>query len=305
VTRLGVTPTAAIAVLGPGGVGGFIAAALARAGAGVLVIARESTAEVIARDGIAVESVRIGDFTVRPAVATALSEPRDYLIIATKATGLESALSRIEAVPGLIVPLLNGLDHVAALRARFGADRVAAGAIRIEADRPAPGRIVQTSPFLRVDLAADDPALRPALERLQAILEPAGIPCRIGVGEAQILWSKLVRLCALACTTSASGRRLGFIRSDPEWRPVLEACVLEAAAVANAEGAGTDPAHTFAELDDAHPELGSSMQRDLDAGREPELDAIGGAVLRAGARHGLACPTIEGLVAGIAARMRG
>jgi 2-dehydropantoate 2-reductase len=304
-TRLGVTPTPAIAVLGPGGVGGFIAAALARAGAGVLVIAREPTAEVIARHGIAVESVRIGDFTVRPAVATALSEPSDYLIIATKATGLASALSRIEAVPDLIVPLLNGLDHVAALRARFGADRVAAGAIRIEADRPAPGRIVQTSPFLRVDLAADDPALRPALERLQAILEPAGIPCRIGVGEAQILWSKLVRLCALACTTSASGRRLGFIRSDPEWRPVLEACVLEAAAVANAEGAGTDPAHTFAELDDAHPELGSSMQRDLDAGREPELDAIAGAVLRAGTRHGLACPTIEGLVAGIAARMGG
>ena len=294
-----------VAVLGPGGVGGFIAAALARAGDDVLVIARESTAEVIARDGIAVHSMRIGDFTARPAVATELSASRDHLIIATKATGLEAALDRIEAVPGLIVPLLNGLDHVAALRARFGAGRVAAGAIRIEADRPAPGRIVQTSPFLRVDLAADDPALRSALEGLQAMLDGAGIPCRIGDGEAQILWSKLVRLCALACTTSASGRRLGFIRSDPEWRPVLEGCVLEAAAVANAEGAGIDPAHTFAELEDAHPELGSSMQRDIAAGREPELDAIAGAVLRAGARHGLECPTIEGLVARIGAGLGG
>ncbi len=291
-----------VAVLGPGGVGGFIAAALARAGGDVLVIAREPTAELIARDGIAVQSVRLGDFTAHPAVATTLSGPRDYLIVATKATGLEAALGRIEAVPGLIVPLLNGLDHVGALRARFGADRVAAGVIRIEADRPAPGRIVQTSPFLRVDLAADDPALRPALERCSALLDGAGIPCRIGDGEARILWSKLVRLCALACTTSATGARLGFIRSDPEWRPLLEGCVLEAAAVANAEGAGIDPAHTFAELDDAHPELGSSMQRDIAAGREPELDAIAGAVLRAGARHGLACPTIEGLVARIEAR---
>jgi 2-dehydropantoate 2-reductase len=292
-------------VLGPGGVGGFIAAALARTGDDVLVVAREPTAEVIARDGIGVRSVRLGDFTARPEVDTALRDPSDYLIVATKATGLDEALPRIEADPGLIVPLLNGLDHVAWLRERFGRPRVAAGAIRIEADRPAPGRIVQTSLFLRVDLAADDTALRPALERLKASLEKAGIPARIGPGEAQILWSKLVRLCALACTTSASDRRLGFIRSDPAWRAVLEGCVLEAAAVANAEGADIDPADTFAELADAHPELASSMQRDLAAGRAPELDAIAGSVLRAGARHGLECPTIEGLAARIEARIRG
>jgi 2-dehydropantoate 2-reductase len=45
------------------------------------------------------------------------------------------------------------------------------------------------------------------------------------------------------------------------------------------------------------------MQRDIEAGREPELDAIPGAVLRAAARHGLACPTIEELMGTIAARL--
>ncbi len=45
------------------------------------------------------------------------------------------------------------------------------------------------------------------------------------------------------------------------------------------------------------------MQRDIAAGREPELDAIPGSVLRAGARHGIPCPTIERLVAMIAARI--
>ena len=44
------------------------------------------------------------------------------------------------------------------------------------------------------------------------------------------------------------------------------------------------------------------MQRDIAAGRTPELDAIPGAVLRAGVRHGVDCPTIERLVATIAAR---
>jgi 2-dehydropantoate 2-reductase len=53
----------------------------------------------------------------------------------------------------------------------------------------------------------------------------------------------------------------------------------------------------------AHDTLGSSMQRDIASGREPELDAIPGAVLRAGARHGLQSPTIERLVAMITARI--
>jgi 2-dehydropantoate 2-reductase len=111
-----------------------------------------------------------------------------------------------------------------------------------------------------------------------------------------------VRLNALACTTSACDCPIGFIRSDADWRRALEACITEGAAVANADGAQIDPAARLAELDAAHPELGSSMQRDIAAGRAPELDAIAGAVLRAGARHGLECPTIARLTAQIAER---
>jgi 2-dehydropantoate 2-reductase len=292
----------AIAVLGPGGVGGFLAAALARAGTDVLVIAREPTVAAIGRDGLSVESERLGSFVARPAAATALRSPAEVLIVATKATGLEDALARVETAPELVVPLLNGLDHLQTLRERFGPERVAAGVIRIESDRPAPGRIVQSSPFLRVDLASDEPGLQAPLERLAETLRGAEIPVEIGPGEAQIMWSKLVRLNALACTTSASDRPIGSIRSDPEWRAVLIACIEETAAVANADGARIDPAELLAELDEAHAELGSSMRRDIAAGRPPELDAIPGSVLRAGARHGIRCPTIERLSDRIAQR---
>lgn len=301
-----------IAVLGPGGVGGFLAAALARdPGPGrdrprVIVVAREPTAELIAREGIAVRSVRLGDFVARPRATATLRSAVDVLLVATKATSLPEALERIQARPALVVALLNGVEHMELLRERFGAPTgatpVAAGAIRIESDRPAPGRIVQSSPFLRVDLAADDAALRPRLERLAATLRGAGIPAQIGSSEAQVLWSKLVRLVALACTTSASDQTIGFIRTDPEWRAALRACIEEAAGVASAQGAEIDPADPLAELDQAHPGLGSSMQRDLAAGREPELDAIAGAVLGAASRHGLACPAIARLSAQIAAR---
>jgi len=291
-----------IAVLGPGGVGGFIAAALSRAGEDVVVVARPSTADLIAANGIEVRSLRLGDFTAAPAAGAALQTDVDVLLVAVKANALDAALGRIEAEPALVVPLLNGLDHVQHLRHRFGAGRVAAGTIRIESNRTEPGLIAQTSPFLRVELAAEDSALRPRLRQLQAALERAGVPTQIAESEAQILWSKLVRLCALACTTSASDRPIGFIRTDPQWRAALETCIAEAAAVANAENAGIDPAAILAELDAAHPELGSSMQRDIAAGREPELDAIAGAVIRAAERHGLECPTVSRLAAEIAAR---
>jgi 2-dehydropantoate 2-reductase len=292
----------AIAILGPGGVGGFVAGALARAGEDVVVVAREETAATIAEHGITIQSVRLGDFMAHPHATATLQTAADVLLVATKAIGLDQALDRIEAQPQLVVPLLNGLDHMQALRARFRPERVGAGTIRIESSRNAPGRIVHTSPSLRIDLASDVPGLRRDLQRLGARLEHAGIPIEIGASEAQILWSKLVRLCALACTTTVADRPIGFVRSDPRWREVLVACIFEATAVANREGARIDAADRLGELDAAHPELGSSMQRDIAAGREPELDAIAGSVLRAAARNGLECRTIARLAVEIAQR---
>ena len=282
-------------MLGPGGVGGFLAGALARAGTPVTVVAREGTAAAIAREGIAVESVRLGTFTVHPPAVAVLERSPDVLVVATKASGLEDALERVApaaAEPGLVVPLLNGLDHVALLRERFGQERVVAGTIRIEAVRAAPGRIVHTSPFLRVEVA---PRSRPA-EAFAHLLRAAEVPAQVLDSEAQVLWSKLVRLNALACTTSAHGEALGAIRGHPRWRLELEGAIDEGAAVARAEGADVDGHAVLAELAEAHPGLLSSMARDIAAGAEPELDAIPGAVLRAAARHGVPCPTIEGLV---------
>ncbi len=293
---------AKVSVLGPGAVGGFLAAALAHAGTDVVVVAREATAELIGRDGIAVQSVRLGGFVGRPRSVSMLEEPVDVLVVATKAPALAAALDRIGVHPPLIVPLLNGLDHMSLLRERFGSGPVAAGAIRIEATRTAPGTLVHTSPFLRVDLASDHQPLHPALRQLEEELLAAQIPATIGPSEAQILWSKLVRLNALACTTSASGRPIGFIRSDPQWRAVLVECITETAAVAAADGGAVDPSVPLGELDNAHPELRSSLYRDIAAGRESELDAIPGAVLRAARRHRLECPTTTRLAAEIAAR---
>jgi ketopantoate reductase len=53
------------------------------------------------------------------------------------------------------------------------------------------------------------------------------------------------------------------------------------------------------------PAMRSSMQKDLSAGLEPEVDAIGGAIIRAGKRYEIGVPVIEVLVRGIAGRSKG
>ncbi|HTW41240.1 MAG TPA: 2-dehydropantoate 2-reductase [Solirubrobacteraceae bacterium] len=293
-----------LAVLGPGGVGGLLAGALDRAGSQVAVVARESTAETIARHGVDVHSVVLGDFVAHPRALARLSEPVDALIVATKASGLSAALARVAATPTLVLPLLNGLDHLALLRERFPPASVLAGSIRVEADRPQPGVVVHTSRFLLVSIASQYPSAHPAMRALADTLAHAHIPVQVLDSEAQVMWSKLVRLNALACVTSAHDVLLGEIRATPALHAELVGAIEEASAVAKAEGASdVNAAKAAAELEAAHDTLGSSMQRDIAAGREPELDAIPGSVLRAAARHGIACPTIERLVALIQARI--
>jgi 2-dehydropantoate 2-reductase len=298
-------------------VGGLLAAALERAGTPAIVVAREPTAAVIAEQGLQVQSVTLGEFLTRPHAVSVLEEPVDGLIVATKAGGLRPALERVAVEPGLVLPLLNGLDHLGVLRERFAPDTVLAGTIRVESDRPAPGVIVHTSPFLLVDMAPRASGGPPASGRgngagqvarermgaLAQVLTDAGVGVRVGESEAQVMWSKLVRLNALACTTSAYDTLLGEIRDTPRLRADLDGAIEEGCAAARAEGAeGVDPAKAKAELDAAHATLGSSMQRDIAAGRVPELDAIPGSVIRASARHALPCPTIERLVAMIVER---
>ena len=292
-----------IAVLGPGGVGGLLAGVLERAGNEVTVIARGSTEALIAARGIAVQSVTFGEFVARPRAVERLTDQVDALLVATKAEGLTDALARVSVAPPVVLPLLNGLDHLAVLRDRFPARSVLAGTIRVEADRPEPGVVVHTSPFLLVSMASADPEMTPAMAELAQVLSDAGVPSKVGDSEAQVMWSKLVRLNALACTTSAYDKLLGEIRSTPALRADLEGVIEESCAVGRAEGAlEVDAATAIGELEKAHDTLGSSMQRDIAAGRTPELDAIPGSVLRAGARHGISCPTIERLVVLIAER---
>ena len=176
------------AVLGAGGVGTFLGAALARARRDVLLLMREESLARY-RGVVHVESVLLGDFEAKLPAAPKLEGPVDVMWVTTKATHLADALERVpEAAPedSVVVPLLNGLDHVELLRRRFGPTGVLPASIVIESERVEPGLVRQLSPFASAKLS---PA--PQAEELRGELEDAGIAASIGESEAGVLWGKL------------------------------------------------------------------------------------------------------------------
>jgi 2-dehydropantoate 2-reductase len=290
------------AVLGPGGVGGLLAALLARAHESVVVVANGETARVVATRGIRVESSRFGDFTAAVRTVERLDGPVDACFITVKSTHLTEALNRLPASVldgGLVIPLLNGLEHMEMLRQLYPATDVVAGVIRVETDRPQPGVVRHSSPFAALELAAL-PENRTRVELVAEHLKAAGLSARVRDDERGMLWDKFAMLAPLALVTTHERANVGAIRTRR--REDTMAVVAEVASVAQAEGIAIDPGRIMGVFDSMPETMGTSMQRDQAAGRPLELDSIGGAILRRAARAHMAVPVTERIVADLLAR---
>jgi 2-dehydropantoate 2-reductase len=286
-----------IAVLGPGGVGGLLATLLSQAGHDVVVLARPQTAEHIGEHGLHLTSPRYGEVTAHPRAAERLDEPVDAVVVAVKATQLDDALDRVPAGTlgdAVLLPLLNGFEHMGVLRERYPGARVVAGAIRVVAGRTAPGEIRHEGDLAAVQLTPDAGALAEALG-------DAGLDVTVRDDEAGLLWDKLCFLGPVALMTTHAMAPLGEVREHrgDELRAVME----EVAAVAQAEGARANADVVWRFTQDVPAGMTSSMQRDAAAGSPTELDAIGGGVLRAAARHGVDVPVTRRIVEELRARL--
>ena len=286
------------AILGVGGVGGLIGACLAHAGASVtLVVRREALAQHPRQ--LRLESP-FGNFSPDVAVAAEVP-PADVLWLAVKATQLEPALAALKNPDAVraIVPLLNGIDHVALMRDKYGAERVIPATIAGETERVSPGHIVHRTPFARLNvLSSGKPLLAGTLEELTKI----GFVCRFIDDEPTLMWGKLVFLAPFALATTAADKTVGEILSDPQWRSQGEACVREACAVAVAESAKVNPETVLAGVKAMPGNMRSSMQKDVEQHKIPELDAIAGPILRGARRHGIEVPATKKLVAAVEQR---
>jgi 2-dehydropantoate 2-reductase len=295
-------PPARVAVLGPGGVGGLLAALLARRGDQVTCLAPPATAAHLAAHGLELRSPALGDARVAVEAATRLDHPVDVCFVTVKAGQLAEA---VEAVPprvlgdGLVVPFLNGIDHVAWLRGRYPPDQVVAGTIRVESTRVGPGLIEHVSPFAVVELAVGKTP-RARVEELGARLAETGLDVTVRDDEASTLWSKLAVLAPIALVTTWAAAPYGEARAGH--RDEVAGVVHEIVQAARADGVELDEAAVLAVLEKVPDAMRSSMQKDAAAGRPIELDAIGATILRAADRAGTDAPVTARLVADLRER---
>jgi 2-dehydropantoate 2-reductase len=287
-------PTAA--VLGPGAVGGSLAVRLASNGVPVVCVAHAEAAGLIALAGLVVESPE-GTSSARLEVVEQLSKPVGVLLVTVKAPALADAIQRVdpEAVAaGVVVPLLNGLEHMEVLRERFG-DRVLAASIsHFQAYRAGRVQIIEATGAPVVTIASET-LPRSEVEAIAEFLRQARIDVRVAQSEKRVLWHKLARIAPLSAASAATGKSVGELRADPEWRPRLESAVAEACEVAAADGVSLRPATQWTIIDEMAAETTPSAARDIASGRRSELDAIAGSVLRAADRLGVPCPTLTDL----------
>lgn len=289
------------AFLGAGGVGGTLAAILGNAGEDVTLIVRPGSTDQYPQT-VALESY-YGKASGPCAVSESLSEAVDVLWVTVKATQLADSLLSIPAHPSVkaVVPLLNGTEHVSVLRERFGHDRVFPATIAGEMERTAPGHYVHSSPFLRLNTAsAGSPLLDSTMEQFRRF----GLDCKYIDNEQTLLWGKMVFLAPFALSTTAADKNVGGILSDPVRRKLMEDCVRETAEAGRANGAELDAEGTIKMMGGAPGGMRSSMQKDVDAGRPPELDAIAGPILRTAKAHGFHARATQALVSEIQQRLK-
>jgi 2-dehydropantoate 2-reductase len=286
-----------IAVFGAGSVGGYFGGRLALAGEDVVFIARGAHLDALRTQGLRVESLK-GDFHVPSVQATdqpAEVGPVDVVLVAVKTWQVPEAAQAMRPMVGqetYVVPLQNGLEAPAQVAAVLGPQHVLGGSCVISSAVTAPGRIRHVGLEPSVTFGELDQRASPRAERLQEAFQRAEVRAIVAADVQVAIWEKfmVIRHGPVGAVARAP---LGVLRSVPETRQMIEQACVETLAVARARGialAEDSPTRTMAVVDTIAPGLIASLQRDIEAGRPSELDALTGALVRLGSEVGVATP---------------
>ena len=276
-----------VAVVGLGSIGGVAAGCLAAAGRHDIIACMRRPIEQLALEqpGGTVE-VRL-----RALTDPARAEPADWVLLCTKTHQTESAaawLLRLCTPSTRVAVLQNGIGHVARVAPLANGATVLPVIVYYNGERLAPDR-VRLRQGSDQDLAvADDEAGRAFAQLFD------GTPLRILLSAdfATLIWRKLLINAVANPITTLTLQRQAVLRR-PDVQELCHAVLAEAVAVARAEGAklaDDEPARAMATLFSFSGELGTSMYFDRLAGRRLEVEALTGAIVAAGARHGIATP---------------
>jgi len=283
-----------IAVMGAGGVGGYFGGRLAQAGHEVSFVARGKHLEAIKAKGLTLKSP-LGDATIKVKAAedpAALGDA-EVVLFAVKLWDTESAAERIRALVqkgGIVIPFQNGVESIERVGKVLGAERVMGGAAYIAGRIAEPGVIVQTGTMARLRFGPMLPAQKKIAAAFLAACREAKIDAELTDEIVRVLWEKFVLLVAISATTTVARTTVGVVRSDPDLRWLLEACMRETWALGRKRGvklADDLVAQTLKFADGLPAEMRASMAADLEAGGKLEAPWLSGAVARMSREAGL------------------
>lgn len=302
-----------IAVVGAGGVGGFLAGMLGRVCPQLTLAVRGARKKALIKNGLTLHSEYKGEFTVHPQSVTELSSmgEQDYIFVCVKNYSLETVCQEMEhAVTEntVIVPVMNGVDPGDRIRALLGRGTVVDALIYIVSFSNEDYTVTQQGDFanLRIGIQNGNNIEREKTAEVSAILKAADIDHQVSDDIQTEIWRKYILNCAYNVATAYYDNTIGELRNDPKKAAEYEALADEAFQVAKAKGVAVTPEHIGAIIHRFYEELAdnatSSLQRDIREGRSAETETFSGYIVREGKRLGLdlpvSCKMYEGLKGG-------
>jgi 2-dehydropantoate 2-reductase len=284
-----------IAVLGVGGIGGYYAGVLARAGHNVSLLARGDNLVALQQRGIEVHTSEESFTTqVQASDDVARFGSVDFAIVSVKTYSLPQiapAVAILANTGALILPLLNGVDIAERLIEHGVPEQsVLGGLTTVSAKRTKPGVFERHGKIQRVvlgELASLTPAGakgQARQHRLRAIAEAfreAGVETEVSSDIRTDLWRKFAFLAPVAAACGLTRSPIGPIRSTPLGRLLLERAIREVIAVGRARAislSDDDVSHVLEFCDTLPDSNKPSLLRDLEAGRNTEIEDLSGAV---------------------------
>ncbi len=287
-----------IAIVGAGGVGGFLAAMLSRAGEDVLLVARGRNLEAIKRNGVCVE---MGGSTLcgKPNAAESAKEfadVADVVLFCTKGYDLEAAARNAAPIVSdetLLIPLGNGVGNAQRVKNLYPNNPVANGAIYIVSHLKEPG-LVEVKGKGAYVVAGMDGELSSVLRKFGEAMEKAGIKVKISEDITTEVWKKFLLISAMATLTSFYDEPMGAVvqKHSKELDEILH----EILAVGKAEGAKIDEGdveRVKEQLQKVPYDSPTSMWLDFKAKKETELEELSGFVVKRAKLHGIKTPLMK------------
>ena len=292
-----------IAIVGIGGVGGAVGAALAdKYPQETFFVARGENKRIIAENGLTLKSVKLGELNAKPALVT--DDPStigavDVIFLTSKGYALIDACTQITPMitsQTIVIPLLNGVMVSEMMEPFLPQCVVADGTIHIFSSLVSPGVVEQTAGFYSIKFGMKDGSRPVLFNALAERLNACGIEAEVSEQIMADSWMKFVNMCGNSVILCHYGGPAGFVREHADWKDVGYAVLRELIAVAQAKGV-TLPAdldtHLIAQFGDLPPQSMSSLFRDLNSGKpakETELFHIVGRLADLADATGIAVP---------------